>query len=130
MNSELLVEIKRLYYDEKKSTRQVADIVRIQAKTVIKYLNKNATGTRDIKLACQLRTTDEYREKIKITQIGEKNNSAKLSEKEVLKIRQIYEDLLSEGHGKTQAQHYLAKKYGVKRPTVSDIVCRRTWKHI
>lgn len=130
MNNELIVKIKHLYYNEKMSTRQVAAVVGIQSKTVIKYLNNNAEGTRNRKLACKLRTTDEYREKIKITQIGEKNNSAKLSEEKVLQIRQRYEDLLSEGHGKTQAQHYLAKKHGVKRPTVSDIVLRRTWKHI
>ncbi|MBG9544816.1 hypothetical protein ABE29_19210 [Cytobacillus firmus] len=50
----LLDEIKRLYYDEKMSLRQVAGIVGIQAKTVIKYLNKNTAGTREMKLACQL----------------------------------------------------------------------------
>ncbi|EWG11693.1 hypothetical protein [Cytobacillus firmus] len=130
MNTELLREIKRLYYNEKLSTRQVASIVGIQASSVGDYLNKYAEGTRDRKMACKLRTNDEYREKIKFTQLGEKNSVAKLTEEKVLKIRQIYEDLLSEGHGKTQAQYYLAKKYGVKRPTVSDIVRRRTWKHI
>lgn len=45
--------------------RQVAGIVGIQAKTVIKYLNKNAAGTREIKLACQYCTKKDLEAHIK-----------------------------------------------------------------
>lgn len=34
------------------------------------------------------------------------------------------------GERKTKTQYELARKYGVKRPTISNIVCGRTWKHL
>jgi transposase len=130
MNVELLRKIEHLYYEEKMSTRKAANILNIQQSTVIKYLKKYSKGTRDRSEACKLRTTNEYREKIKQKQLGETNSSAKLTEEKVIRIRLEYEELLIDGCTKTEAQHKLAKKYGVKRPTISDIVLKRTWKHI
>ncbi|WP_066307799.1 hypothetical protein [Bacillus sp. FJAT-29814] len=130
MNAELLKEIERLYYQEKLSTRNVARILHIEAHTVIKYLNQYAAGTREKSEACRLRTTPEYSEKIRSTQLGELNTCAKLTEEQVKRIRSEYEELLWDGYTKTDAQYKLAKKYGVKRPTISDVVLRKTWKHI
>jgi predicted XRE-type DNA-binding protein len=130
MDIELLKRIEYLYYDEKMSTRKVANILNIQQKTVITYLNKYSKGTRDKTKACLLRSTTDYREKIRQNQLGELNNSAKLTKEKVIYIRHEYEKLLLEGYKKTEAQHKLAKKFGVKRPTISDIVLRKTWKHI
>ncbi|GIN22580.1 hypothetical protein J1TS3_37140 [Siminovitchia fordii] len=76
------------------------------------------------------RATPEYREKIRQTKIGEKNHQVKLTKDQVISIRQEYEAALQDGYQKTATQYYLAKKYSVKRSTISDIVLRRTWKHI
>lgn len=54
--------------------------------------------------------------------IGEKNNKAKLTEKQVLRIRKDLED------GDTIK--YLANKYGVHKTTISYIKNRKTWRHI
>ncbi|MED4206607.1 hypothetical protein [Neobacillus mesonae] len=128
MSEEILQVVEKLYYEENLSTRKVADLLHVTPQTVSYYLKKSS-GLRDIKAACKLRTTDEYRKKIRATQIGELNTSAKLSEEEVIKIRNEYSQLLLITN-KTQAQYELAEKYGVKRPTISDVVLRRSWKHI
>lgn len=54
---------------------------------------------------------------------GEHNGSSKVSEKDVIQIRKLYEN-----DGVTQMQ--LADKYGITNGTVSEIVLRKTWKHI
>lgn len=77
-----------------------------------------------------MRTTDEYRKKIALTQIGDNNSSRKLYSEEVIEIRRLYNEMLASGHKKTQSQYFLASKYGVKRPTISDIVLRKTWTHL
>lgn len=84
---------------------------------------------RDREETLKLRSTDEYKNKLAATQLGEKNNAAKLTETDVLEIRAEYEKMLkheSVFRNKTK----LAEHYGVKRPTVNDILFRRTWKHI
>ncbi|MGN7402713.1 hypothetical protein ACTHO0_22930 [Cytobacillus praedii] len=123
-------EIEFMYYDQLMSTRQIAKRLGVEPNFVKDYLNKFSKGTRGIKEACQLRTNDEYSEKLKEKQLGELNNCAKLTEEMVLKIRKEYEKMLDMGHSKTQAQYYLANKYNVKRPTISDAVLLKTWKHI
>jgi hypothetical protein len=130
MNAELLEVIERLYYEEKMSTREVAKTLHTSSDKVIEFLNTYSSGTRDRSTACRLRTTPEYSEKIRNTQIGERNTCAKLTEEKVIRIRNEYEELLLDGYGKTEAQYKLARKYEVKRPTISDVVLRKTWRHI
>lgn len=50
---------------------------------------------------------------------GENNGNAKLNDSIVAKIRSTY----GLSHGQ------IAIKYGVSRPTVSDVINVRTWKH-
>ena len=80
--------------------------------------------------AAIFRKNDEYIEKLSLSQAGEKAHAAKLTEEAVLAIRKEYEEALHNGAQKTATQYFLAEKYNVKRPTISDIVLRRTWKHI
>ncbi len=53
---------------------------------------------------------------------GEKNPNAKLTDRAVLSIRRLWRN----GH----TQECLAAKYETTQTTVSQIVLRRTWKHI
>lgn len=54
---------------------------------------------------------------------GSNNNLAKLSEKQVLEIRKTY-------YFRKNTQKMLAKKYGVCRDTIHQIINRKIWKHI
>ena len=121
-------EIYRLYYEKKMSASQVGQVVGIGKDAVLVRLRK-MKGPRTIQESTILRTSPEYREKIRQTKIGDRNHQAKLTESDVLEIRQRYEELII-SNTKTQSQHMLARRYGVKRPTISDIVLRKTWKHI
>jgi hypothetical protein len=57
--------------------------------------------------------------------IGERNSKSKLNEKQVAEIREIYKK------GDLQfGQSALAKKYGVRHPTIAAIVKGKSWKHI
>ncbi|GGB50260.1 hypothetical protein GCM10011409_29830 [Lentibacillus populi] len=83
------------------------------------------------KAATQKRKTDkEYLKKLSETKLGNTNPSSKLNDKSVRYIRTLYKELLEEGCKKTQSQKELAMKFNVSRSTISDIVLRRTWKHI
>jgi predicted DNA-binding protein (UPF0251 family) len=53
---------------------------------------------------------------------GEKNGRSKLTEKEVIELRELREYGLSYGQ--------LAIKYNISKTTVIDIIKRRKWKHI
>ena len=55
---------------------------------------------------------------------GEKHNSAKLTEKQVLKIRKTYD----KKNGITATK--LGNEYGVDRKVIHDIINRKIWKHI
>ncbi|MGE8081455.1 sigma factor-like helix-turn-helix DNA-binding protein [Peribacillus loiseleuriae] len=126
----MLEKIKHLYYEEKLSTRQVAKQLNISPQTVKSRLKNELEGARSPKEGTILRSSQEYSGKIRVTQLGSKNSSAKLIEETVLRIRAEYEQALQDGKQKSATQHYLAKKYNVKRPTMSDIVLYKTWKHI
>lgn len=121
-------EISRLYYDEKLSASEVAGIVN-RSKAFVLVKLRGMAGPRTRSEGSKLRTTTEYREKLSRAQVGEKAYHAKLTEKEVLEIRKVYPKLLGT-FNKHQSQLLLAKDYGVKRPTISDIVLNRTWRHI
>lgn len=123
------VEVMYWYHVRDCSIREVAKKLDCHPDRVKRVLHKYKPGPRSTQAALALRTTDEYREKLRDHQLGDKNHQAKLTEREVLEIRQRYEELII-SNTKTQSQHMLAKRYGVKRPTISDIVLRKTWKHI
>lgn len=57
----------------------------------------------------------------KVSHPGEKNPSAKLTEKDVKKIRTLYPK---------QTQTKIANDYGVTQGLIGHIVHRRIWKHI
>lgn len=122
-------EISRLYYDEMLSASEVAKAIDRSKAFVLDRLHE-MDGPRTIQEGTKLRSSPEYSEKIRITQLGESNSFAKLTAETVLAIRDEYEIALKEGAQKTATQMALAKEYGVKRPTISDIVLRKTWKHV
>ena len=53
---------------------------------------------------------------------GEKINTSKLTEREVIAIRRA--------HSRGQQQKLLAKRYGLSHSTVNAIVHRQTWRHL
>lgn len=55
--------------------------------------------------------------------VGEQTGSSKLTEKEVLEIRQIYKDEL-------MSQNELARKYRVTQANIWFILHRKSWTHI
>ena len=147
--------ISELYYEQGNSVQQVAETVGYSHGKVTGILKKHLKGTRTpkeigakngerlrgTKVApdkvenmrkgwLRSRTTDEYKAKIAREKIGEKNPSAVLTSDIVIEIRKQYNDMLETGSKKTESQRYLGKEYGVSRSCVSDIVGRRTWKHI
>lgn len=67
--------------------------------------------------------TNEMRRKISESKQGENNFYAKLTAKIVIQIRNEY--VL--GYGNTRK---LAKKFGVSGATISNIIHRKTWRHI
>lgn len=125
---ELNEKIKHLYLDEKLSYRQTAKRLGIADSTVAKRLRKLGIS-RSAKEATILRSSPEYSESIRQTKLGDRNHRAKLTESEVIEIRKVYPEL-QKTFTKHQSQLLLAEEYGVKRPTISDIVLRRSWKHI
>ncbi|MCY8737513.1 hypothetical protein P8881_19465 [Bacillus haynesii] len=71
-----------------------------------------------------------YIEKLSQTKEGTLNPNSKLNEEDVRRIRRLYIDLQRKGHMKVESQKIIARIYGIKRPTISDIVLKRTWKHV
>ena len=126
--SELIEKVKHLYFCKKLSYRQVAKHLGVSNSAVAKRI-KELGGGRTAQEGAVLRSSPEYSEKLRVTQLGEKNSVAKLSTEAVLTIRAEYPKLLGT-YTKTQAQYLLADEYNVKRPTISDIVLRKTWRHI
>lgn len=127
--NELEEKIRAYYYDQKLSIRQVAKLMDISPNAVSRQL-KSMGGPRAMEDALRYRSTKAYSEKLSDTQIGEKNTQVKLTEADVLAIRSAYTSALQTGHQKTATQYKLAEQYGVKRPTISDIVLHKTWKHL
>lgn len=123
-------EIERLYFDEKLSAPQIAEILNCATGSVRHRLGQLDKKPRTVSEAAILRNTEEYIEKLSLSQAGEKARSAKLTDIAVLAIRKEYEESLQGGAQKSSTQYYLAEKYNVKRPTISDVVLRKTWKHI
>jgi hypothetical protein len=63
----------------------------------------------------------EHRRKIGDAQRGEKDHQAKLTEKDVIEIRNL---------AKTSSQRYIAERYGISNQQVNRIVHRINWAHI
>ncbi len=63
-----------------------------------------------------------YRIGLKKPIVGENRTNNKLSEKDVLKIREIYDGTISMAK--------IAVKFGVCQNTIFDILHRKKWKHI
>lgn len=101
-------KIAYLYYVKRYSIRQVCKELRCANTTVKKALN-NTFGVRSTKESLAFRSTDEYRESLSLSQLGESNNQAKLTPEAVLAIRDEYEIALKEGAQKTATQVALAK---------------------
>lgn len=77
-------------------------------------------------LECEHGTTPTEAEEPMMTlsyrQYGEGHPMAKLAEADVLAIRAAHADGLS--------CYALARQYGVTPPTISNIVSRKSWRHI
>jgi len=82
--------------------------------TVVENSRKRATGKK---------ATETTKEKMRLKRKGSGNANAKLSERDVLKIRDLYFN-----KGKTITE--LSKKYDVNPPCIDKIVKRRSWKHL
>lgn len=54
---------------------------------------------------------------------GERNTQHKLTEEQVIRIREIY-------HPKTNSTYKLAKEYGVSRNAISRVINGLTWHHL
>jgi hypothetical protein len=86
------------------------------------------THSDKVKEAARLRSlgkkaSDKTREKMSEKRKGEKNHKAKLTEKDVLLIRELYLN-------KYLTQRELAIKFKVQDACIFKIVTYRTWKHI
>jgi len=64
-----------------------------------------------------------HKQKISESSSGSKNKSSKLTEEDVLEIRNLY----SEGN---ESHRSLARKYRVAKGNITSILNRKTWKHI
>jgi predicted XRE-type DNA-binding protein len=152
---ELIKEVGHFYYDQKLSIKQVAQRLNIGRTMTLEILNQNIHGSRKPKEAAKLRIIkygnpkltpiqldhlrdrirvrgfkEEWKKQISQKNRGEGNKRAKLTEQTVLAIRNEYEEAIKQGRQKTATQYELAEKYNIKRPTVSDIVLCKKWKHI
>lgn len=67
-------------------------------------------------------TNHAYKTGLISIKLGEDNYSSKLTNKRVLKIRELYQ----EGYNKTE----ISKMTNTHWSTVADIIKRRTWRHI
>jgi predicted XRE-type DNA-binding protein len=69
------------------------------------------------------KVTDETKDKLKSKRKGENNNNAKLTEKQVLEIRELYKS-------NNYSQIELSKMFNVNPPAIGKIVRFITWKHL
>jgi len=114
-----------------KNTRTVHLIVakafvkRTKNKPIVNHKAKNGDKTNNCAINLEWSTYSEngqhaYDNKLSIAAKGESYKS-KLTEQKVIEIRNIKDSFL---------QKDLAKKYDVSRVTISDILRRKSWKHI
>jgi len=83
---------------------------------------------RNMSKACKgIKPSDETRVKMSIAASGENHSQAKLTEKEVIFIRNQYKITTK---NKSDFVVDLIKTYKIHKQTARDIIERRTWKHI
>lgn len=146
----MVPEIKRLYLNQELSIAQVSKNIGIDYGTTSNvinyYLKCNRTRSNNQKVVYKKLSKDqinaikagrksimgdkEYLRKLSTTKYGTLNPHHKLKESDVIEIRRLYKDYLEKGYKKTETQYLLADKFSVKRPTISDIVLYKTWKHL
>jgi hypothetical protein len=151
----LIKKVEEMYYKKEMSSKEISDILGIHTSIILNILNNYLYGTRSYKEAAQVRrkNTNRYKmseqhlenirkgiksrgfknkwkEIISQANRGSKNKRAKLTEEQVLQIRQEYKLMIQKDDNKISAQNKLAYKFGVKRTTISDIVLRKKWKHV
>lgn len=127
-SQELIEQIRREYVDNQKSIREVSAHVGLSKDSVRKVLLELKV-MRTQREGCFTRVTKTYRESAAIKKEGAKNHQAKLTAEDVLEIRRAYPKLLFKW-SKVEAQRILAQQYGVRRPTISDVVLNRSWKRL
>jgi len=76
---------------------------------------------REFKL--NFKISNETKERLKLKKRGENNSKSKLTENEVLKIREYYNE-------KMYSQRVLGEMFNVNQPAIHKIVNRINWKHI
>jgi len=69
---------------------------------------------------CTYKENDTHARKMKLYG-GEKHNLAKLTEKDVRYIREVYPE---------KSSWKLSKEFNVKDSTILNVIHRRTWKHV
>jgi len=79
-------------------------------------MSKNARK-RIVSYSTRLKKSDQQK--------GEKNINSKISEEQVLKIRELYKL-----NPDKYSQKNLADLFGIKQAAISKIITRRTWKHV
>lgn len=146
--------IENLYYKEQHSIMEISEKLDIHHEKVRKILH-DLKGTRTKKEAAMLRgekrkgyndleertkrmrsgyekqmKTGELSIKYQEQKQGEKNLQSKLTENEVLKIREEFEELSKDKWTKRQIHIKLAEKYKVNKSTISSIIRKDTWKHV
>lgn len=70
-----------------------------------------------------VKISEWHKQRISESCIGSKNKASKLTEKDVLSIRDLYES-------GDYTHISLSKQYGVTKSNITSILNRRTWKHI
>lgn len=147
----LIEEIRILYYEKNLTISTIAKELNIYSGTVSNVLKHNLYGTRTLSEKSSLafnsmdnqkrknfftksletrKNNPEYIQKLSEKQTGMLNNQAKLTDIQVIEIRNSYKDMLDNGYKKLEAQNILAEEFKVKRSTISDIVLFRTWKKV
>ncbi|PID03625.1 hypothetical protein CSV67_03000 [Sporosarcina sp. P2] len=122
------MKIVYLYYLEKYSIREVSRELGCSTHVVKDAL---VYGVRSKKEACALRSTEEFKAKMSKINTGEKHPKAKLTESDVIAIRDKFSELFNLGiYTKAHIYRGLAAEYDVKIPTILSIIQRRNWKHI
>jgi len=126
------------YWKGKKHTEKAckkmrkAKLGKKHSKETIEKIRKSLTGRKFSEEHCKnlskaltgIKRSKETCEKIRKAQQGEKNNSVKLTEKKVISIRAEFKENVYGEYVR------LARKYGVNPPAITNVILRKTWKHI
>ena len=111
-------EIMELYYLRINTQKELGVIYGVSSSTIgLITRRKNWSHIKEPK------GYNEGIEKIKKGLAGEKNIHSKLKEKDVIEIRKLY----SSGD---YTQEQIGLKYKISRPVISQIVTKKTWRHI